>query len=63
MPIPPFQPIKRRRLRSPVNLSSEQSPDENSLRVVVKKLQKDVGKQTEILTAILEVLQAQNAKL
>ena len=42
---------------------SEQAPDENSLRVVVKKLQKDVGKQTEILTAILEVLQEQSAKL
>ena len=42
---------------------SEQAPDKNSLRVVVKKLQKDVGKQTEILTAILEVLQEQSAKL
>ncbi|KAG6369542.1 hypothetical protein JVT61DRAFT_14292 [Boletus reticuloceps] len=60
MPIQPARPIKRPRLQSPFLFGSDLpclSCRENSSNFVMKKLQQDVRKQTELLAAILSVLQ------
>lgn len=61
MPIQPSQPIKCCRLQAPIDLNLKQFRDENSLEVVMKGLQQDLSKQTQILTAILEALREQKS--